>query len=350
MFTSNILSIDVGAKNIKILDLKINKKNICVSNAFSINTPENSYNDGEITDIGRVKEVLEKNLELRNIKTKKAVFTSKGTSIITREILVPAANEKDMEAIIKFQIERYLPIMSEDYIIQHKLISSFKENDVEKSRVNVVAYPKSIVQGYLALCKELKLTPLALDINSNSICKLFYSTCNINEKQYEKEKSIAFIDIGSEYSEINVLKNNNVEFSRLISMGSSYIDINISKNLFLSEEEGEEKKLSILDLGEEKEKGSLEESINKIGKLWADNLTLEIDKIIQYYRKKNSGDTIEEIFIYGGGAKLKGIEEYMSKSLGIEVNLIRSMANLNVDKHQENIMEYLNAAGAAIRL
>lgn len=350
MFTNNILSIDIGAKNIKILDLKVNRKNICVNNVFSIRTPENSYSDGEITDIGKIKEFLEKNLELRSIKTKKAVFTSKSTSIITREILVPASDEKDMEALIKFQIERYLPIMSEDYIIQHKIIGNFTENNVEKSRVNVIAYPKSIVQGYLALCKKLKFTPLALDINSNSICKLFYSKCNINGKEYEKGKSIAFIDIGSEYSEINVLKNYNVEFSRLISIGSSYIDVDISKNLFISEEEGEEKKLNLLNVSKEMEKGSLKELVSNIGRDWTGNLVIEIDKIIQYYRKKNLGDTIEEIFIYGGGAKLTGIEEYMSKSLGIPVNFIKNMPNFNMDKHQENIIDYLNAAGAAIRL
>ncbi|WP_207654981.1 type IV pilus assembly protein PilM [Haloimpatiens massiliensis] len=350
MFKNDILSIDIGAKNIKILDLKVNKKNISVNNAFSIKTPENSYNDGEINDIGKIKAVLEKNLELKNIKTKKAVFTSKSTSIITREILVPAADEKDMEALIKFQIERYLPIMSEDYIIQHKIMDTFIENDVEKSRVNVVAYPKSIAQGYLALCKELKFTPLALDINSNSICKLFYATCNINGEEYEKEKSIAFIDIGSEYSEISILKNYNVEFSRIISIGSSYIDVDISKNLFISEEEGEEKKLNLLNLNEEIDKGSLKEVLNDFGKIWTSNLVVEIDKIIQYYRKKNSGDTIEEIFIYGGGSRLKGLAKYMSKSLGISVNSINNMPNFNMDKHQENIMDYINAAGAAIRL
>lgn len=44
--------------------------------------------------------------------------------------------------MIKYDIEQYLPIYLEEYIIKHKVIEEFQKEEVKMIRANVVVYPK----------------------------------------------------------------------------------------------------------------------------------------------------------------------------------------------------------------
>ena len=126
-----ILSLDIGSYEIKAVEGKNTKNGIIVDNYFSIPTPEGAYMDGEILDKDLICYVLNEELKNRKIKTKNVHLTINSSTIITREVIIPKVDEEEIENILQYQIEEYIPMNPEDYIVQFKIIDTIYEEDIE---------------------------------------------------------------------------------------------------------------------------------------------------------------------------------------------------------------------------
>ncbi|CAH2214672.1 type IV pilus assembly protein PilM [Tepidibacter aestuarii] len=351
MFNNKVLSIDIGNKNIKIVLGKQNKNNVIVEKAMVIETPPNSYKDGNILDIENLKSVINRYIQNENIKTKKTICTVQSTSIIKREITLPVAKkEEEMNTMVRFEIEQYLPIIFDDYVIEYKILETFIEEDIKKGRITVAALPKTIAEDYLKLIKELDLTPVALDMNSNSVSKLCESKVTINDENSSLDKTVVVIDIGHNYINLNMISNGILEFSRIIPVGSNEIDINIANMLNLSLEEAEKRKIENSNLNHENGLVSLE-MLNDIVKDSVNTWIQEIRRLFRYYENIKRENKIEEIYLYGGGSDIKGLEDHFKKELNIEVIKIETMSNIKLGKEAQDtkLNQYLNCIGSIIR-
>lgn len=364
MFNSKILSLDIGSKNTKIVLGNQNKKNVIIEKAISMPTPIGCYNDGNILDITKFKDEILDVLQAENIKCKNIIITTKSTSVITRDIAIPIAKKEDMDSIIKFQMERYLPIKFDDYIMQYKILEEF-EDEIKQAKITVVVYPKIMAEGYYNLIKELKSNAVALDISSNSINKLFIEDIKVNDENYGSEDTVAVIDLGYDFINVNIISKGNVQFTRIINFGGAHIDIDISKQLSVSEEEAEKKKLEECNLEIDDVSNMQGSMVNDIAKAQVRNWTQEIEKLIHYYKNKEQGNKVDKIYIYGGSSNLKGIQMFIKDALNLPVSQIQSLSNVNCSKINASnpnsskvdssnidveLNKYLNAIGAIIRL
>lgn len=380
MFNSKILSLDIGSKNTKIVLGSQSKKNVAIEKAITMITPVGCYNDGKILDITKFKSEISDVLQAENIKCRNIIITSKSTSVITRDIDIPVAKKEDMNAIIKFQMERYLPIMFDDYIMQYKILNEFEEENVKQAKVTVVVYPKVMAEGYYNLVKELKGQAVALDISSNSINKLFVKDIKVNDESYSLEETVAVIDLGHDFINVNIISDGNIQFTRIINYGGSHIDIEVARQLSISEEEAESKKLEGCNLDTDSISDLQSSLINDIAKEHVRNWTQEIERMLNYYKNKDKGNKVDKIYIYGGSSNIKGIEIFIKDVLNLPVAQIQSLSNVNFSKlnaskvepakidiseldlskvdsariHSSKIdaqlSKYLNAIGAIIRL
>ncbi|MCB2295212.1 pilus assembly protein PilM [Clostridium algoriphilum] len=350
MFNSKVLSLDIGSKNTKIVLGSQSKKNVIIEKAITMITPEGCYNDGNIIDITKLKSEILDVLQVENIKCRNIIITTKSTSVINRDIDVPIAKKEDMDAIIKFQMERYLPIVFDDYITQYTVLEEFEDEGIKQAKVTVVVYPKIMAEGYYNLIKELKGNAVALDISSNSINKLFIEGVKVNDENYSLEDTVAVIDLGYDFTNVNIISDGNVQFTRIINYGGAHIDIDISKQLSISEEEAENQKLKCCNLERESLSDKQSSIVNDIAKAQVRNWIQEIEKLLNYYKSKEQGNKIDKIYIYGGSSSLKGIETYIKDTMNLPVTQIQNLSNVKCSKIDVKSSIYLNAIGAIIRL
>ncbi|MBW9169652.1 pilus assembly protein PilM [Clostridium estertheticum] len=360
MFNSKVLSLDIGSKNIKIVLGTQHRKNIVIEKAITMITPVGCYNDGNILDVDKLKDEILEVLQAKNIKCKNMIITTKSTTVITRDIDIPVAKKEDMDSIIKFQMERYLPIKFDDYIMQYKILEEFEDENIKQAKFAIVVYPKIMVDGYYKLIKELKGNAIALDISSNSINKLFIDNIQVNDENYSLEDTVAVIDLGHDFTNVNIISDGNVLFTRIINYGGSHIDVDIAKQLSISEEEAEDQKFKNCNLERESLSDMQSSMVNDIAKAQVRNWIREIEKLLNYFKNKKQGNKIDKIYIYGGSSNLKGIEIFMKDVVNLPVTQIHSLSNVNCSKINaanvdsaridEELSKYLNAIGAIIRL
>lgn len=377
MISKKFLSLDIGSQNTKIVTGKYQKNKVHIDRALVVDTPLHSIEDGNIVDKLRLSQEIKNVIGINSIKARDAICTTNSTAIINREITIPKAEDSELETMVKFEIQQYLPIIMEDHLIQYKVLEATQdnnsENPIDKLKVLVVVYPKHMAEGYLETLKDADLRPNALDVNFNSINKLLINDIEINGEKYTAKKSVAptddlgyqispinkdsinetvaFIDMGAENLSVNIYSNGQMNFSRMTTSGGNAIDKNIAREYDTTLEGAEKMKKQYCDLLEENNVEKMEQ-LNNIIKDDVNSWMEEINRILQFYKNKKVGNKVDKIFIHGGSSRLKGIEGYMTRALNVPVIKVKSMSNIvlgkDVDKEQLDL--YLNAIGAIIRL
>lgn len=352
LFNPNVIAIDIGSKHTKIVFGKVHKDVIKIQTARTLDTPIECISDGNITDFKIIARTINVALNEMGLKEKKVSFTSNSTAIITRDLMLPLTNPNEMYSLVKFQMEKYLPIKFDQYILQYSIVDTIEEEDVKKALINVVVYPKHMEENYSAIAKRIRCTPKALDFNANCVNKLFLKNIIVNDEAYNSEETVALIDLGHEYTNVTILSKGKLEFTRVMEKGLANIDMELSHDLEISLEKAKDLRekyfdLSLVeqDLDTSTEAGMVNATCHREFK----GITEDVVRIFQYFRNKSNGKNVERIFIFGGAANLKKIDKFFERNTSITTTKINSMSNIKFNSKEE-LGNYLNAIGALVRL
>ncbi|GAA0752444.1 type IV pilus assembly protein PilM [Clostridium sartagoforme] len=343
-----VLSIDLGTNFIKVAEGKYQKDKLNLNKVVQIPTPEGCIADGKIINAQAIIDVLSFLIKENSIRAKDVIFTTNSSSIINRDILIPVVQEEEMETVIRYEIQQYLPINLDDYIIQFIVLDEIVDDTGAKLKINVTSFPERMANTYYNVVNALELNPYALDVTYNSINKLAnYSKYTSNNGQIIGG-TVAFVDMGATSINVAIFKNGKLDFTRMIKSGGDNIDYALSQSLNMSIKSTESLKIKDGDLLRNSEEDILNLTIRKS----VDDILEELERILQFYSNK-SNTTIDKIYIYGGTSNLKNIELYIKNKLNIAVDNIEDIPNIDFtskDLINENLGQYLNAISAIIRL
>ncbi|HBJ2621797.1 pilus assembly protein PilM [Clostridium botulinum] len=343
-----VVAFDIGSTNIKIAEGTYYKGILSIEKLIDIPTPAEAIIDGNIEKKELLVSILQKALNENGINAKEGICTNNSSLIINREILIPDVKDEELDTVVRYEIQQYLPINLDDYVLQMTKIGEEFSDEGKKLEIRAIAYPEKMAKGYYDLLMDLNLKPFALDVNYNALNKLLNHIEVINNCKLNIEESFVFIDMGSSSLDVNIYNNGVLKFTRIIKAGGKYLDEILYENMNIPIEEIEKFKSHDIDLKEEELEFQNQIIIDTLDE-WID----KIEKIIQFYKSKNFDDDINKIFIYGRTSRIKNLEQYITSKIGIETIKIRNIpeiindSNIEVD---ENIDNFINVIGSLIRL
>ncbi|MGL4338360.1 MAG: type IV pilus assembly protein PilM [Turicibacter sp.] len=342
----DLIVFDIGAKSINLILGKQNKDKTLVTKCVTIPTTVDTMLDGKVVNPAALVNAIQLTLNEHDIKTKDVVITTNSSQIINREMVINKVDEDEMETVLRYEMQQYLPINLNDYIVRYTILDEFEEHEQEKLKVYVISYPDRMAKAYYNLLKSMDLKPFALETSYVSLNKLINQTTCINATPFDFTQTTAFLDMGSATIDVNIYKNKKIDLTRIIKTGGDNIDMMLSQRHNIPMQSALAIK-SKLDLSQTDEPSPELESV----KLAVDNICFEIDRIFQFYKNK-SYSNIDKVYIYGGVSKLTGLDEYMSEKLGVSVETVTHMDSIQFknDETEQQICAYLNAIGAMIRL
>ncbi|MGM0379370.1 MAG: pilus assembly protein PilM [Bacillota bacterium] len=311
------ISIDIGTQKIKVAIGQLNKDRLEVSKTYIKDTDSKIFKRNKITDFDALKKNLEKIIWGNDIKEKKVIFNINENNVIQRIVKIPEVNSEDRDNLIKYELEQYLPKPIDNYNIQSRVLK--KINDQENQlEMLVIVMEKETSKKYYDLAKDLKLKPISLNVQNNSIINLI----SFKPKFFIKDTTnYIVLDIGYQTTNINIFNKNNFRFNRTIKKGISNIeDILRTQNIDINFD-------NLINFF----KRNLDNSL----------LISEVQKIINYYKSRNNQVNIEKIYIYGGGSYINGMDKHLENNLEIPTKKIPLGKILEMDKKDSLI--YLNA-------
>lgn len=337
----DVVAFDIGTNTIKVVEGRYTKNRLQVYKMFEFDTPEGTMEDGRIVNEKDLAHTIKGQLKKNSVKAKEATVTTSSSTIISRDVTIPVVAEDEMETVIRYEIEQYLPIKLDDYIIQFVVLDRITESDGPKFKVNVVAYPKVTARSYYDLIGALDLTPFVLDVNYNSLKKVS-DLAGVNNSG----STLAFIDMGATSINVTIFKQGKLDFTRIIKYGGDSIDYALSSKLNIQTKAAEAEKISkgsLVNIGEYDELNStLKETI--------DEILGELERILQFYNNQAVGNRIQKVVIYGGTSNIKGLQEYMEERIGVKTEKINRLNNIEFAAGRNSVEKYMNVLGSFVRI
>ncbi|WP_143316168.1 type IV pilus assembly protein PilM [Clostridium sp. HBUAS56017] len=345
----NVVAIDIGSNFIKMGEGRYYKGKLRVTNLLQIPTPEGAVTDGKILDSEILGEIIQYAFKGYGIRAKEGIITTNSSSIINREVIIPKVSDEEIETVTRYEIQQYLPINLDNYIVEFIVLQELEEETGIKLKLNVITFPEQVALGYYQLLNSLEKNPYALDVSYNSIKKLATYT-EIGAKKIEgEENTVTFVDMGATTVNVTIIKNDKVDFNRIIKFGGNNINNALNEKLNISIKGTESAKIQKSSLLEEDEY----DEFNQVVRDSIDDFLDEFQRVLQFYNNKSGGNPVDKIFIYGGTANLKGLSTYMTKKLNKEVEKISFLKHVELNARKvigEPVWEYLNVIGSIIRL
>ncbi len=331
----NVLAMDFGSHSLKIVICQKNNQKLKVIQMYSVDFDSDVYENGYIKEFDKIKTLITENLKKNKIKIKQVVVSVESTDIIKREIVIPHVAPEDQMDLINYEVNQYLPIDLETYIIQYEILREFEEDERQFLEVKLGAMPKDMAQKHYDLLIQCGLSPQVLDIHSHTIES--FVKWNFEGLDILEQKTIAFIDFGYSMISINLIEKGSFVFNRIISINGHEIMRVVSEQLELTQSEVESRleKINIVDLQIERRRrlngdGSIEVYtpkellVDQFG-AYMDEWLDELSKVFKYYTSRSIDNVIDCVYIYGGNANLEGLTEYMKQRFELDIRVLRPL-------------------------
>lgn len=340
------LGIDLGASSLKaVLIEKTSKENLLKNYGYlkSGIKGKREFTDEEITAL------LRQLLSKMGIKSEiQVAFSLPVSQSFITEISLPMMSPEEIAKSIEFQAKQHIPVPLEEVSLSWQIIdepeekkSSEKENKddiiakektakVNKIKVLLAAAPKSIVERYQIISKNLKLRLKGLEIETFSLAR----SCVKDNDAY------LIIDIGAKNTNMTVVENTFLHLNRNLDLGGENFTAAIARGLNIEWERAEKLKNEqglVANRGEEELTAVLYPLIDKI--------ITEIDRVISTYQLKENRD-IREIIISGGSSRLNGIKEYLESKTGYQVKAANPWKKLIYPKNLEQSLSKIGPSFA----
>jgi type IV pilus assembly protein PilM len=345
--STSVLSLDFGSDRIKGVVGKYSKKGIHVEKSFMLNLPEGLYQDGEIIDIDQLTYLLRNVLSENNIGQLETYGVINSTSIILREVSLPTVLKEEIDSIISYQLDEYIPINPEDYVVKYISLGQIEKDGIPYSQILLIGMPRAMIQAHLTLLKSSNLKPTVLDYHGNAIAKLITEGGCINQG-YPDASTVACVDLGYNFTQLSIVEDGKVKVARALDFGSKDILDELKIKLpFMGEPEIMDKIKSTDDISI---KPSLDNPNISFIEMLRDSLFVLMDKIemiVRYYNTREQDNKIDLILLYGNLSHIIGLDTMFNDFFEIET---AKLLSLNKVKINNELSQFANATGALVRL
>lgn len=316
--SNRVLTVEITNESITIIEVTPSiKKQTNVHNALIFETPEDAYEDGNLKDIDRIASSIREQLESNGITNKNVIFILSSSKVVNREVLIPEVKENKIKGIVDANASEYFPVNIEDYVVSHSILEHVVDEDKTKQiKLMVVAAPISMVKSYYELGSMLGLTVQSIDYVGNAMLQLI-------KTQTSSMSTTMVIQLGSESTMLNIIKGDTLLLQRTVPYGTNTVvtevmdekgvDATTAMTLLQNE------RLITVDFDDNAATGAFRYLINNVG------------RVIDYYMTKNPDKPIDDVYLTGDGALIRGIDGLFKIQLNVQTRVMDSLYNIKFD-------------------
>jgi len=341
-----VAGLDVGSSSIKIVELDGKMNSLSLVGLGFENLPDDTIVDGQIMELNVVSDVINNICTNHQITTNQVVTGVSGHSVIIKNIVLPPMSQEELEESIDWHAEEHIPYDLADVSLDYQVTA---ENAESKS-VLIAACKRERIDNIKQAVQLAGKIPVVIDVDT-------FALQNCYEVNYQPDDSqvVTLLNIGASTMNVNIVQGTRSLFTRDITVGGSQFTDVLQRNLGLSFQQAEAVKRGVMDAAEGVEEKSIVPLINDVTEIVA----MEIQKTFDFYRAttEDSGEVVvQKILISGGGSKLAGLAEELSRRLELPVEVLDPFRSIKVDTRKfdpdylsEIMPEMAVAVGLALR-
>ena len=375
------IGLDIGRNSIKMIQLAMNGGQMSILAADKVRVDPGINDDAEARRrfvISAIKQMLsEGNFCGRNVVSCLPNDQLKITSLRLAE-----TETGEIEQILRKEVAQRFGLDPDKDAINYLVAGNVQQGDEVKNELILFAAADETIKSHIGMLEEAQLRPVAIDTVP---CALFRSFERSLRRQEDKEFTVVFVDIGSQFTTVVFGRGGEIGFTKQIPIGGEKFNHEIASKLGVSLEETEilrerlwmesalksERGLEIpqsSSTGQGSEARVLQERQNGVGLdastrqvmvdvigAVAEELAREISLCFRYYTVTFRGKRVERAVFSGGEAYEKILLNALRRQLTVEIEVAQplrgvDMTNVNFDSDRRGLLcEWAVAVGLSLK-
>lgn len=303
------LGLDIGSHSIKLVEIAKDKTSVTLLAAGSTPTPPKALTSQVEADLQALAVSVQKLIKDSGAKSDTVNIALPESQVFTRVITVPQLSSRELASAIKFEAEQYVPLPLDQVNLDYTVLRDSKETGLNSMEVLLVAGPKALIEKYMTIMEYLEM-------NVNAIETEIIAASRALVRSVPNVKSVMIISIGVKTTDLAILRNGVLTFTRSISAGGEALTRSIAQKFGFEFTQAEEYKKAY-GVEADKVEGKILASVKPI----LDTIIGETKRAVAFYQQKYRDETIDTILLNGGTARLPGMVVYIAEQVGIETQL-----------------------------
>jgi len=323
-----IFALDIGYSSVKVLELTRhgNALRIAALDIRHIPLPMRKSQAGlNILIVKYIREMLP-SARLRNAEVR-VLLADRST--VYRRASVPSGAVKEIVNAIKFQIKKDLPFGLDTCEISYQ---GFKPKIKDKQNLEVLAVDGKALAERMGWVEEAEIVPRVITAAAAVNRFLVKDSPNLSAGK----NAVLLVDIGASKTTITILENDKLILCRTLAAGGDDFTEALSGQPFgpgnaeLNDIQAEKYKFDV-GMPTDRDPVSLKVSIQL--RPVVERIITEINRSLDFYRSKQTEAEVPKMLLYGGGALMKNLPQFLAENIGIEVIVANPLAWLQADPH-----------------
>jgi type IV pilus assembly protein PilM len=308
--------LDIGSSSIKAIELAEGKAGYTLKSFAQVPLPRDAISEGSIKEPGLVSDAIRECVQKAGITNTAAAISVSGREGIVKRVPLPKVTAKELADAITLEAEHHIPFAVDDVFLDYQVVGE----SVNAMSVVLVAVKKVKVLEYVAAVEQAGLEALVVDLDAFAI----QNQWELNHPEGGADEAVALIDIGATVMKTNVVRGGASIFARDVPFGGHNYTQAIAQRLNISFEQAEAAKQG-----------------QEVGVTWDDlvpaleavsrDLSLEVQRTFDYFASTAESERIARIVLSGGCARLAGIDEFLSSSWGVPVEIARPLEHIEYE-------------------
>lgn len=342
---ASILGLDISSQSIKGVEL-LRQDNTWELIAYgSEPLPFDAVEGHAIRNIEAVAQSI-RQLALRaHFKSKLAVTSLPDTTVFSKVLTVnEGLNENEMEEYIVLEAEKYIPFPIQEVNLDFHSLGPSVKNPAMIDVLIAASRTENVISRLDAVSKaglQLKV----MDVDSFAIERAIVNLISPELPQQGKGKLIAVFNIGARFSNLYILNNLKIIFTREEEFGGGQLEEELKQNYGERAQEMQMGKPLTLP----------EDFVINVLAPFMETLTHHVKRSLQFFFSTGPFHHVDHILMAGGIAKLPQIVPFITEKINIPTSLanpfnkIKINEKLNREEALTNGPSSLIACGLAIR-
>jgi type IV pilus assembly protein PilM len=373
---TSVLGLDIGSQKIKIAEVRLQGREPVISAIGMVDTPEGAVDHTGVYNPDAVGAAVKQAIADAGASVPQVVVSIAGqASVLVRTLPVPRMNPTELKEHMQWEINRNIPFAESDVQADFKALPDDDPNSANIDVVMAIA-PRSAIDTMIACVKKSGKNAAAIDVEPLGLARsLTQSYDDVLQNQ-----TVCLVDMGHKSTAINIYRNGKLLQPRQIPIGGEMFTKAISDGLNVSNDEAEKLKREQGEIPEEAVvagssdpfasggatqqftpynpfsddpapaaggtgydpmAGAPEPSTAMVTSSAGattvfnamapvlDEFLAEVRRSIDYFRSRDG--EIDRIVLCGGGTKLRGLAEFLSKSLAISTENYDPLRRIQVN-------------------
>jgi len=329
-----VVGLDIGSTSIRGVELKSNgKSKPNVVRYHSVDLPPGAVSRGEVIDPEIVNTALKKLWAEAKFKSKNVILGTGNQRTLVRDLSLPKASMKQIRESLPFHVQNMLQMPMDGSIFDFYPISESEGDQGLLVNGLLIATEKSAVVTNILAVERAGLTAIEIELIPFALSRILMSRAQIRG-------TVALIDIGGSTTTIVISRNGVPWFVRIIPFGGADLTQALHDRLEIPYAEAEtlKNKLRFTSSWEQENgitgttsncacsKCQSEETLAddpralEVLKSVSNELLGSLRNTVNYFDNTRPDESVEQVFLTGGGAQLSGLAEALSEVIVLPVS------------------------------